>query len=300
MFTKLYFLLAFCMLSIASGNETLVIGGVEAVKHQYPWLVRLYISIASGVTRRCTGSLISLDLVLTSATCVNGTNSQIIVIAGDHSIFQNDGTEQSLLGQEIITHENFNRGGNLENDIALIRLPSNLTETRAVKPLFLPLNSYNTSQATWGTVAGWGETRFSEGEEGPSSSTLMKANVTLLTEYFCEDAFPTVNEELQFCAEGDGKGAYKGDFGGPLLCNGMTIFCGIFTREIDFPPTTRIVGLFLNVVPYLDWIEEKMNLQPPTSTTEVSTTPQGGESTTSSGNHHVSSVILIAYLILMC
>ncbi|CAL8132680.1 unnamed protein product [Orchesella dallaii] len=300
---KLFFLITayvICIVSAVSNQnldvEPLVIGGVEAVPHQYPWLVRLYVIQANGDLRRCMGSLISLDIVLTTASCANTDRERIIIVvaAGDHSISEVDGFEQSLNCQEFVIHENFNKTGNLENDIALVRLPTNLTETRAVRPIFLPLSSYDPIQATWGTVAGWGETEISEGEPITRSDILMKTNVTLIDRQSCRQEFPSLNEQQQFCAEGNGKGAYKEDIGTPLLCNGMTIFCGIFTREVVNPETRKVVGLFLNVVLYLEWIELNVNPQPPTTTTiPTSTTPKSDGSSTSTGTYLFTFVISI-------
>lgn len=57
--------------------------------------------------------------------------------------------------KNIRTHENFNRTGILENDIALIKLPNSLTFNDYIKPALLPEPNNNYDYRTF-ISAGWG------------------------------------------------------------------------------------------------------------------------------------------------
>ena len=67
------------------------------------------------------GSLISETWVLTSALCLTGARS-VIVILGAHNLSQSESTQQRITSTVFRIHPNWNPT-NLQNDVALIRLP---------------------------------------------------------------------------------------------------------------------------------------------------------------------------------
>lgn len=68
-----------------------------------------------------------------------------------------EGTEQLVNVAEVITHENYSQGSRTNNDIALLRLASDITYSIAVKPVCLPRTEVATDMLCVST--GWGDTQ---------------------------------------------------------------------------------------------------------------------------------------------
>ncbi|ODM93408.1 Granzyme H [Orchesella cincta] len=275
----MHLIISFCVITAAyalpySNSEILIIGGENAEKNEFPWLVHFEVSTEDGQSRFCSGSLIDLDHVLTSASCVIGAENPITVTAGDHTLNENDETEQEVTSEEIIIHDDFNSGNKLENDIALIRLSSSLEVSDAVQPIGLASSSFDPESAGHGIAAGWGEVSTSNETEGQLSQVLQKAEVTIHNQFSCKTIPGSNFPAKQFCTFDNNKGGYLGDIGGPLICNDDFI-CGVLSTSIIFNNRTSVAGGYVEVSLYLDWIEANTGIIIPTTerTTTRSTTP---------------------------
>jgi len=178
-----------------------IVGGVEATKGEYPFIVSLQSSYGSHV---CGGSLIKKNWVLTAAHCVGYFQT---VVVGLHTQGASSGTEK-FTAQQVIKNPNWD-SGIYNNDWALVKLSGDSK--------FAPI-ALNTAEIT-GSVnfvtAGWGTT--SEG--GSISKNLLKVTVPFVTQEVCEAAYPGSLTDSMICAgfpEG-GKDSCQGDSGGPLL-----------------------------------------------------------------------------------
>ncbi|CAL8132654.1 unnamed protein product [Orchesella dallaii] len=240
-----------------SNSETLIVGGRDAEKNEFPWLVRFAVVPASGESRFCSGSLIELNLVLTSASCVMENSRPITVVAGDHLLLEDDGTEQSVASQEVILHESFNSSGKLDNDIALIRLASSLTASAAIQTILLPNATADPEDSGYAFIAGWGETSAADEQEGTLSPVLRTTEVIVSTDNAICGALHGVElPQDQFCTFGSG-GA-KGDRGAPLIChNTRNITCGVLSNTwVDQGGFRTNIGGWVKVNEYLEWIEQ--------------------------------------------
>ncbi|ODM90646.1 Chymotrypsin BII [Orchesella cincta] len=271
--------IALCIASSAIASklpETLIVGGEEATKNQFPYLVRFWVP-AEETLRFCTGTLIALDLVLTSASCVENAG-EIIVTAGDHSITEVDGTEQSMTSKIIISHENFN-SANRDNDIALIKLSGKFAQTEAVKTITLPTAILNPDESEYGIALGWGAAG------GARADKLQRANIRIFDSAQCE-ALPIVEVgEGDFCTL-DTKGGSQSDNGGPLICSEMLwAVCGIMSNSIpEVGQDNSILGVYVKVPNYLEWISTNTPIDPTdpstSTTTETSSSSTEASSTT--------------------
>jgi len=232
--------------------QSRIVGGTEARRNEFPWLVRLQIRIGSRASL-CGGALISLDTVLTAAHCVAGRRPQDVqVIAGDHSRNAREATEQTVQARSVRVHEQYStdsRGRPL-HDIAILKLSRSFTRTSAVSTIAIPASGavINSTRSSTGTVAGWGTTR----ENGQVSNVLMKVDVPIVTDRTCSNLIRSGT--YQFCAGRTGRDSCQGDSGGPFMCRDLrNRVCGIVSYgngcgRAGFP------GVYTKVSAYNAWI----------------------------------------------
>ena len=184
-----------------AGNEKIV-GGVEAVKGEFPFIVSLRGSYGGHF---CGGSLIKKDWVLTAAHCVPAGIKT--VVAGLYDQSQNQGVEK-LDVDKVIPHPDYNKKPQ-DWDYALVHL-----KTASKYPPVALNKSVISGQADFVT-AGWGYTE----ENGQIPNVLRKVTVPLVSPEACSAAYPGSITDQMICAglAAGGKDSCQGDSGGPLL-----------------------------------------------------------------------------------
>jgi len=191
--------------------DPLIVGGVEANKGEFPFIVSLQDS--SG--HFCGGSLISADWVLTAGHCARGGTIQKVVI-GLHD--QNKpGNAEVIAAKQIIVHPKFSYN-TLEFDFALVQLE----KKSSYKPVAYNKNEISIpnggNKSIVAITAGWGALK----ESSYSISTLLqKVAVPLVPQKVCNDSYAGFNDvtDSMICAgykQGE-KDACQGDSGGPLV-----------------------------------------------------------------------------------
>ncbi|XP_042206285.1 trypsin-1-like [Homarus americanus] len=252
-------------------REGRVKGGVDATPGEFPWLVSIRVTGASG-GHYCGGSLIHKRFVLTAAHCVYRNSAKyVVVVAGEHNLkAPGVGHRQVLLVKEIIAHNSFSK--RYINDIALLELSQEATWNKYVQPVCLPdRNIDGVTDALNVTVAGWGMTdEASNG--GKHADVLQKVVVKVVSQADCQDWYTTqvgkavVLYDTHVCAgfQSGEKDACQGDSGGPLLTitdggkdGNRATTVGVVSAGIGCG-RPKLPGLYTRVSRYIDWLFDKM------------------------------------------
>lgn len=86
--------------------STQIVGGSEAPKGGYPFIVSLQIKGFS--SHFCAGSILNNEWILTAAHCVQAVPAnQIVVKAGKHNIKITENTEQTAEVEKSFKHEQY-------------------------------------------------------------------------------------------------------------------------------------------------------------------------------------------------
>nr|ADO08222.1 trypsinogen [Branchiostoma belcheri] len=223
-----------------------IIGGTEAHPGSWPWMV----SLQDGGFHFCGGILISSEWVLSAAHCKINAR-RLTVVAGDHDLGSNEGTEQAIQADQVIAHPNYN-SHTLDNDIMLIKLATPAIINNRVSPACLPGQGQHVSDGTRVTITGWGNT-VTDGSNYPD--TLHQVTVPTIATSECNSAGSYAGEVTNnmFCAGlmNGGKDSCQGDSGGPVVNSG-TVY-GIVSwsygcAQAGYP------GVYVKVANYVNWI----------------------------------------------
>ncbi|NWX92856.1 CELA1 elastase, partial [Nothoprocta pentlandii] len=227
-----------------------VVGGTEVHSHAWPSQISLQYSSGGSWYHTCGGSLIRQHWVLTAAHCVD-SNLNFRVVAGDHNIYQNEGTEQVFSVSQIVIHPFWNRNNVAAGyDIALLRLSGQASLNSYVKLAVLPQEGAILANNYPCYISGWGRTQTN----GALSSVLLQAYLPIVSYQTCSSSsyWGSTVKNTMVCAGGDG-----GDSGGPLHCavngvyqvHGITSFVSSAGCNVRNKPT-----VFTRVSAYISWI----------------------------------------------
>jgi secreted trypsin-like serine protease len=227
-----------------------VVGGREAPRGAYPWIVAL--------SRGCGGTLIAADRILTAGHCVedlrvSSLRAYVSAYTRQRGGYRYDGFEVEPI--DIATHPDYRSlddGGPL-NDAAIIRLAEPLPDVPVVK-----LADPDTAMPAPGgeaKVVGWGVTR-TDVRSAPLARGLREGALRVLSDTACNRVYGedgTYRRSVMVCARS--RNALRrpntspcvGDSGGPLVVGdtqiGIVSFgisCGALNEPTVF---SRVAGL---------------------------------------------------------
>ncbi|OEJ23582.1 peptidase S1 [Streptomyces agglomeratus] len=191
-----------------------IIGGAAKPNGTYPFMAALLNKGRDSAVDRqfCGGSLLSQDVVMTAAHCVEGTKAKTIEVTVGRTLLS-DKRQGSLRNvADIVVHPRYAKG-NEAYDMALLILDK---PVRGTAPVHLPTAGTDAliRPGASATVAGWGNT---DTEVPKYPDRLRAVNVPVLSHIECKASYPGYDKSVNVCAGVEGKDSCQGDSGGPLF-----------------------------------------------------------------------------------
>ncbi|XP_058837326.1 collagenase-like [Topomyia yanbarensis] len=251
--------------STISEHEQRIIGGSIATTGQFPYAVALITRINILLSSQCSGSLLSSRTILTSASCVSGVQSAVVVMGGLRIDDANEPGQVRQTATRFIIHNGYIEG--TENfDVALVILAIPVAFSDTIRPVRLPNRrqveaTFNGQQ---GTFMGWG--RFGGSDNSPvlrfgrsqviSNLACLRSlpTNTILSEHVCTEGFSVETGRASPC---------QGDSGAPLTIvdvDGTTTQIGVFSFHSILGCNSGRAAVYTRMSAYLNWINENSDV----------------------------------------
>jgi len=191
------------------------------------------------------------------SSCENYAESRTWVTVGEHNICNgvNEGG-QKIGVEQFIVHHGYNCKKRVsKDDIALLKLKSDINFTNKVKAATLP-DASKTYGGWTSTVAGWGGTvQYNSGQKPTNQniSCVLKSTDLKILDNNCKK-MKGVDFKKQLCASEQGTSSCQGDSGGPLIVSKDVVVGVVSYGSGCADQTQNYPGVYTRVSYYLDWI----------------------------------------------
>lgn len=262
--------LTLAAVALASTARIAVVGGRVAPANTFPWLAYVQFNPTPNTNTSCTGSVVSADLVLTSAHCVvnlqNGKlldRSKFTIATGDVNLSQASRLQVSAVAR-VLVHPGYQRYDSFGGDAALLVLARPTT----VPALHLasPAQAWLINPGTTDFVAGWGRI-------APADATLITKLrwgllVTQTPKYCAQESQAhriALDTRDEFCAI-DPRFHVQvcyGDSGAPVIVEptkSTPLDVGVATLARDCNP--RLPSIFTRTDAIYAWVQQAIAAYP--------------------------------------
>ncbi|XP_071054049.1 chymotrypsin-1-like [Onthophagus taurus] len=228
-----------------------IVNGTDADVGEFPYIVSLR---SRSNNHNCGASILSKNFVLTAAHCVQGhTPSTLSIQYGVVEISAD--TTNSIQVESLVYHDNYAPADGYRNDIAVLKLSSDLPLSDTVKQITLPKLEQNFEGWSSAILVGWGLPQTG----GSVMTHLQKVEILLFPQEQCKAAHGTKVDDINHVCAGlpeGGKGQCNGDSGGPLTVDGVQV--GIVSWSVKPCTIAGYPGVFTRVAHHIDWIKDNM------------------------------------------
>ncbi|XP_047028153.1 brachyurin-like [Helicoverpa zea] len=240
-----------------AAQDERIVGGAIAPANAHPYFAGLLISLV-GVSGNsvCGSTLVSTRSLVTAAHCwTDGRNQawQFLVILGSNMLFTG-GTR--IATSNVIMHPQY-VASTLNNDIAMILLPTSVFPNNNIQPISLPSgwDLWDQFIGNWAVAAGFGRT---SDQQAGASTIVSHVNLQVISVAQCQAVFGSVFvQQSTICTNGaGGVGICGGDSGGPLVLNrngvptliGISSFVAGLGCQLGFPSAFARVTSFTSFI----------------------------------------------------
>uniref|UniRef100_A0A1A9UZ94 Peptidase S1 domain-containing protein n=1 Tax=Glossina austeni TaxID=7395 RepID=A0A1A9UZ94_GLOAU len=235
---------------LASEHEAgRIVNGKQSTIEARPYQVSLQ-KIAGG-RHFCGGSIISEDIVVTAAHCLQGVEPSDLQVRLGSTYYDEGGMVTGVKAFKY--HEKF--GMRLMYDIAVIKLDQAVEQSSTVRYIELPKETPKTGTPV--VVSGWGTTCFTNCH---ASRVLMEVELGFLERKDCASKnyfYGDDIKETMVCAYAKEKDSCQGDSGGPLVGEGKlvgVVSWGEGCAQRGYP------GVYADVAALADWVLENAKI----------------------------------------
>ncbi|CAH1991230.1 unnamed protein product [Acanthoscelides obtectus] len=266
--------------TVVKPPKALITYGQQTDEGEFPWHAALYRSEKGRLLYSCGASLITIRHLITVAHCVTtgrGTTETIstdrlVIYLGKYYLdsFKSPGL-QTYSPEFIKVHEDY-YSPELKNDLAIIKLSSDVRITNYVRPVCIWGGDTSVEEIAGkqGTVIGWG---FDHTRQLNNILTKTEMPVVPLTTciYSNPDFFARFTSEKTFCAGfRNGTLVCEGDSGGGMVLpkpnsnpmNPVWQLRGLVSLAKGFQSScdTHHFAVFTDIAKYLGWIRHTLKL----------------------------------------
>lgn len=201
----------------------------------------------------CTGTIISENIILTAAHCIEGVHAKNMEVVFDQNIYAS--VEKREKVSDLIVHNSYVHSSIIENDLALLKLKRSIRSGYEVMDLSHSID-LELSKHILVEVAGFGVSRVNFPRMG--AGTLRKTEVKL--------DFYDAHEKLLVLDQSEGKGICFGDSGGGAFyeINGELIQIGVNSfvnskEENHQKVDCKNKAFLTNISYFYSWITQSMD-----------------------------------------
>ncbi|XP_053668221.1 uncharacterized protein LOC128718624 [Anopheles marshallii] len=273
-----------CAVSLTRGEESrltcgrrrvksvyLIHNGIDAKAGHWPWHATIYHQKVGKQDYACGGSVLDENTVLTAAHCVHTQRGllaahRVVVHVGRIQLNEESEHIQTHSVREIVLHPGFSRNS-IMNDIAILKLSTNITMTKYVQPVCLWTMDSNqeTLVGKNGTIVGFGLN-----EQDVVSNQLKQALIGVVDALTCiasdRAVFGTHLTSDMYCGKGQpGVSACNGDSGGGMFfevggkwfVRGLVSFTPLRANTTICDPLKYTA--YTDVAKHLEWIVQHVD-----------------------------------------
>lgn len=238
-----------------------IVGGSQtATADAYPYKAGVVVTLTSGWTSVCGGSLLSDTRVLTAAHCWwDGQNQArtFTIVLGSLTLFSGGTRVDS---SDVTVHASW-KPEDILFDVAMVKIGS-ISFNNNIQPIPLP-SAVDVNQDFAGVTAvasGYGKTSDAQ-NNFPTTTSLHHVSLQVITNTVCQQSFDVAIHGSHLCTNGaNGVGTCDGDSGGPLTAvwNNQRILIGVTSFGIGDRCQGGYPSVFSRVTAYLNWIQGNM------------------------------------------